>query len=199
MAQIDRVEVLRGPQGTLFGRNTSAGLISIITAKPRFQTSVYGQLDVGNYDLRRLELGVTGPLSDTIAARARRRLHEARRLHRRCRSPADDVNDRDRWLLRGQLLFQPSDDLSFRLIGDYAKRDEECCAAPYLPAQRLHRRGGRAAINDQAARCRRLGGIINDDPFDRNISITPGRSYQSRRQGLTACRANSSMISAAPS
>ena len=69
LGQVDRIEVLRGPQGTLFGRNTSAGLISIITAKPRFQTSVYGQLDVGNYDLRRLELGATGPLSDTIAAR----------------------------------------------------------------------------------------------------------------------------------
>ena len=52
-----------------------------------------------------------------------------------------DVNDRDRWLLRGQLLFEPSSDLSIRLVGDYAKRDEECCAAPYLPASDYH--GGR--------------------------------------------------------
>src|SRR5688572_14348989 len=58
LGQIDRVEVLRGPQGTLFGRNASAGIISVITAKPRFQFGVNGQLDVGNYDSRRVELGV---------------------------------------------------------------------------------------------------------------------------------------------
>ena len=62
--------MLRGPQGTLFGRNASAGLISIITAKPHFKHSKSsGAVDVGNYDLRRVEVGVTGPLSDTIAAR----------------------------------------------------------------------------------------------------------------------------------
>jgi len=69
LGQIERVEVLRGPQGTLFGRNASAGLISVITAKPRFQPMVYGQLDIGNYDSRRIELGATGPISETIAAR----------------------------------------------------------------------------------------------------------------------------------
>ena len=54
LGALDRIEVLRGPQGTLFGRNTSAGLISIITAKPRFQTEVNGQVDFGNYHLFRL-------------------------------------------------------------------------------------------------------------------------------------------------
>ena len=66
---IDRIEVLRGPQGTLFGRNASAGLISIITAKPRFETVVSGALTFGNYDYRRAELSATGGLSDTVAAR----------------------------------------------------------------------------------------------------------------------------------
>src|SRR4029079_7523736 len=65
----DRIEVLRGPQGTLFGRNASAGVISIITAKPRFTPEVSGQVDVGNYSSRRVEASVTGPLSDSIAAR----------------------------------------------------------------------------------------------------------------------------------
>src|SRR5437764_7222842 len=69
LGPLDRVEVLRGPQGTLFGRNTSAGLISIITAKPRFTPEVGGQLDVGNYNYWRAQASVTGPLSDTIAAR----------------------------------------------------------------------------------------------------------------------------------
>ena len=82
LGSVDRIEVLRGPQGTLFGRNASAGLISIITAKPRFETILNGQVDVGNYNLRRLELGATGALTDTIAGARRRRHHEARRLPR---------------------------------------------------------------------------------------------------------------------
>src|SRR6476469_4812894 len=55
LGPIDRIEVLRGPQGTLFGRNTSAGLISVITAKPRFTSEAHGQVDVGNFALRRFE------------------------------------------------------------------------------------------------------------------------------------------------
>src|SRR5690348_4077102 len=55
LGPLDRIEVLRGPQGTLFGRNTSAGLISVITAKPRFTPEVSGQVDVGNYGYRRVQ------------------------------------------------------------------------------------------------------------------------------------------------
>ena len=59
LGPLDRIEVLRGPQGTLFGRNTSAGLISIITAKPRFTPEIDAQVDVGNYNERRFEGSVT--------------------------------------------------------------------------------------------------------------------------------------------
>src|SRR4051812_43679748 len=69
LGEIDRVEVLRGPQGTLFGRNASAGLLSIFTKSPSFNLGGYGEVTVGNYNLRRLSGGVTGPLSSTIAAR----------------------------------------------------------------------------------------------------------------------------------
>jgi iron complex outermembrane recepter protein len=181
LGPLDRIEVLRGPQGTLFGRNTSAGLISIITAKPRFTPEVSGQIDVGNYSERRLEASVTGPLSDTIAARLdgvwMKRdgfLHDV--------ISGRDVNDRDRWMLRGQVLFQPSDNFSFRLIGDYTKRNEECCAATYLPAHDVIATGGgntALAPSTIAAIERGMGGIINDDTFKRDVSITPGRSYRS--------------------
>jgi len=57
LGEVDRVEVLRGPQGTLFGRNASAGLINVITKKPRFTPEVYGEATVGNYNLRRLTGG----------------------------------------------------------------------------------------------------------------------------------------------
>ena len=180
LGPLDRIEVLRGPQGTLFGRNTSAGLISIITAKPRFTPEVSGQVDVGNYDMRRLEASLTGPLSDTIAARLDG-VYMKRDGFLKDVISGRRVNDRDRWLLRGQVLFQPSDNFSFRVVGDYSKRDEECCAAPYLPARDTVNVGG--SIEEQpstfAAILRGLGAVINDDPFDRRVSITPGRDFQS--------------------
>src|SRR5688572_6177366 len=176
LGAIDRIEVLRGPQGTLFGRNASAGLISIITAKPRFKTEVGGELTVGNYDLRRAEAYVTGGLSDTIAARIDG-IWMKRDGFLEDVISGRDVNDRDRWLVRGQLLFEPSSDLSIRIIGDYSKRNEECCAAPYLPAFDFTAAGEQPS--SIAAIQRALGAIINDDPFERDVSITPGRNYAS--------------------
>ncbi len=177
LGAIDRIEVLRGPQGTLFGRNASAGLISIITAKPKFRTEMGGELTVGNYDLRRVEAYVTGGLSETIAARIDGTWMQRDGFLEDVIS-GRDVNDRDRWMLRGQLLFEPSSDLSVRIVGDYAKRDEECCAAPYLPAFDYD-----AALGEQpstiAAIERALGAVINDDTFERDVSITPGRSFRS--------------------
>src|SRR6185369_3975557 len=155
----------------------SAGLISIITAKPKFTTEVHGQVDIGNYNLRRFEAGVNAPLSDTVAARLDgvwvkrdgflKDLVSGRR-----------INDRDRWLLRGQVLFQPSDNLSVRIIGDYSHRDEECCGATYLPAQDFTSAGPQPSTIAGIERA--LGGIINDDTFARDVSITPGRNYSSK-------------------
>ncbi len=175
LGPIDRVEVLRGPQGTLFGRNTSAGLISVITAKPKFEPEFGGEATIGNYATRRLELSATGGLSDTIAARLDGVFVKRDGFVEDVVSNRD-VNDRNRWLLRGQLLFEPSDNLSFRVIGDYAKRDEECCAAPYLPASDFTTSGRQPSTAKPLVEG--LGGIVNDDPSERKVSISPGRSFR---------------------
>src|SRR5438270_2735410 len=176
LGPLDRIEVLRGPQGTLFGRNTSAGLISIITAKPRFTPEVSGQVDIGNYNLRRFEASITGPLTDTIAARLDG-VYVKRDGFLKDVISGRRINNRDRWMLRGQLLFQPSDNFSFRLIGDYTHRNEECCGASFLPAQDVTAAGSQPSTI--AAIERGLGAIIEDRPFQRLTSITPGRSYRS--------------------
>jgi outer membrane receptor protein involved in Fe transport len=176
LGAVDRIEVLRGPQGTLFGRNTSSGLIHIITAKPRFTTEITGEATIGNYDLRRFEVGVTGALTDSLAARIDG-VYMKRDGFLEDDISGRDVNDRNRYLLRGQLLYQPTDDLSIRFIADYADRDEECCAAPYLPASDYTASGEQPSST--AALLRGLGAIINDDPFDRDVAITPGRSFRS--------------------
>jgi outer membrane receptor protein involved in Fe transport len=160
----------------LFGRNTSAGLISIITAKPRFTPEVSGQVDIGNYDFRRFQASITGPITDTIAARLDG-VYVKRDGFLKDVISGRRINDRDRWLLRGQLLFQPNDNLSVRIIGDYSKRNEECCGATFLPAQDVTAAGPQPSTIAGIERA--LGGIINDDTFNRETAITPGRSYRS--------------------
>jgi iron complex outermembrane receptor protein len=176
LGPLDRIEVLRGPQGTLFGRNTSAGLISIITAKPRFTPEVSGQVDIGNYNFRRFQVSVTGPISDTIAARLDG-VYVKRDGFLKDVISGRRINDRDRWLLRGQLLFQPSDNLSLRIVADYTKRNEECCGATYLPAMDVTAAGPQPSTIAGIERA--LGGIINDDTFNRKTAITPDRDYRS--------------------
>ena len=185
LGAIDRIEVLRGPQGTLFGRNASAGLISVITAKPKFDTEVTGEATIGNYDFRRFGIGATGAVTDSIAARidgvyvTRDGFIEDKISGRR-------VNDRDRWMLRGQFLYQPNDDLSVRLIADYTKRDEQCCGAVYLPTQDYTLNGSEPSTVVEIIEG--LGGTVLDDPKDFDMTITPGRNYASRVKdgGLSA-------------
>jgi iron complex outermembrane recepter protein len=179
LGAIDRIEVLRGPQGTLFGRNASAGLISVITAKPSFNFGATGEATYGNYETIRVGGGVTGPLSETIAARLDG-IYFKRDGFLKDVVSGRSINNRDRWLVRGQLLFQPNDDLSVRIIGDYADRKEECCGATYLPGRNVSNVGGNLVFspNSIAGIERALGGIISDNTFARTTAITPGFGYR---------------------
>ena len=131
LGEIDRVEVQRGPQGTLGGRNSSAGLISIYSKKPSFTFGGSGELTYGNYDFMRAASSVTGPISEQLAFRVDG-VYVKRNGFYRDDQNGHDVNNRDRYFLRGQLLFEPTDALSVRLIADYTSRKEECCAATYV-------------------------------------------------------------------
>jgi outer membrane receptor protein involved in Fe transport len=196
LGEIDRVEVLRGPQGTLFGRNASSGLINIITKKPRFTPEIYGEATVGNYNLKRLSGGVTGPLSDTVAARLDAVWVKRDGFYN---DPANHttINNRNRFFTRGQLLFQPDDKLTVRLIGDYTWRKERCCAAVYVDnsvnsnignlnevANPLLQPGAvPARTNDSGNNIvnvlRDLGQDLTrlHSGYSRTASVTPGRDY----------------------
>ena len=131
LPNLQRVEVLRGPQSTLFGKNASAGVISIITRKPQFEQGGSVEGSVGNYNAYRLKGDITGPISDTVAYSASG-YYNKRDGYADDLALGDDVNQRNRYGVRGQLLFTPNEDLEIRLIGDYDKIDEICCVAGNL-------------------------------------------------------------------
>jgi len=131
LGPIERIEVLRGPQGTLFGRNASAGLLNIVTEKPSYGFKAYANATYGNYDDVRLEGGVNVALGQTIAVRVDGS-YENRDGFYNDITNGGTVNDRDRYLVRAQALFEPTDSLSLRLVGDYSKKTEACCAATFV-------------------------------------------------------------------
>jgi outer membrane receptor protein involved in Fe transport len=187
LGEIERIEVLRGPQGTLSGRNSSAGSLNIVTAGPKFDIGGYASATYGNYDYVRIDGGVTGPITDGIAARIDGVWQKRDGFIRNVTPGEDDINDRDRWLVRGQILFEPNDDVSFRIIGDYAKRDENCCGAVLQsPVRNLSRDASGnvvASPNTLLPILQVLGANYqlptNGDPFVRAQSTTPGFDYRS--------------------
>ena len=196
LGPIERIEILRGPQGTLGGRNSSAGLISIYTAPPEFEFGAHGSFSYGNYDAIRVEAGVNAPLGDTVAARVDGVYFKRDGFYNDVVNDTD-VNNRDRYLVRGQLLFEPSDTLSFRLIGDYSKKEEACCAAVFVqtdfaPLARVSPGldpftkgiGGPPLTSTQNPIIPILLALgqdpraLNQGTFDRDIYPTAGRTYE---------------------
>ena len=128
LPDLQRVEVLRGPQGTLFGRNTSAGAISVITAGPDHDLGMYLEATQGFDDLQEgnLKAGVNFAASDTLAFRLDGSIR-ARDGFVTDLTSGEDINNRDRYSLRGQALWDISNDASLRIIVDMAETDEVCC------------------------------------------------------------------------
>ena len=126
LPDIQRVEVLRGPQSTLFGKNASAGVISIVTKEPQFDFGGMVEASYGNYDAMVVKGFVTGPISDSVAFSAGGGINK-RDGFLTNGANGEDINDRDRWFTRGQLLFDNGGPLRVRVIGDYDKIEERCC------------------------------------------------------------------------
>jgi outer membrane receptor protein involved in Fe transport len=182
LGEVERIEVLRGPQGTLFGRNASAGLINVITKGPEFDLGGYAEATYGNYDAMRFAAGVTGPIvADKVAARIDG-VYFKRDGFIEDAVTGVDYNDRDRWLLRGQLQMNLTDALDVRVIADYSKREEQCCAAATIV------RGPTASIIEALGGRLSSGGAPGTQTFDRVSATTPGISFQTdvKEWGLSA-------------
>lgn len=170
--ELERVEVLRGPQGTLFGRNTSAGALSIFTAQPQFETHGYVEATYGNYDAMGIKGGITGPVSEQFALRLDGGYRKRDGYIKDVNSDRA-INDVDRWNLRGQALLDTGD-ITLRVIADYYETDEQCCGAVSVV------RGPLApAIQGIAAAQGRIG-LYTGPASDRRQAMSPNRDYSER-------------------
>ncbi len=157
LPDVQRVEVLRGPQSTLFGKNASAGVISIVTKKPEFEFGGMAELSYGNYNAIVGKGLVTGPISDSLAFSLAGGINK-RDGYLEDANTGSDVNNRDRWFARAQMLFENDGPLQLRVIADYDKIDETCCGVVNLRQS--------AATGAVFA----VGGMVND-PDDRFAGV----------------------------
>jgi iron complex outermembrane recepter protein len=132
LVDLARLEILRGPQGTLFGRNTSAGALNITTRKPSLtKFDGFVNASYGNYNFMNVQAGVGVPIVQDVAAIRLSGTWRKRDGYLKSSTGAES-NNRDRYMLRGQLYAEPNADLSIRILADYSKVDEKCCDAVVL-------------------------------------------------------------------
>ncbi len=187
LPDLENVQVLRGPQGTLFGKNTTAGAIDVHTSPPSFDRSAYLEASYGNYNFWQVKGSVTDALTDKVAARvsflADQRDGDITSLY-----SGQHYNTLDDKAVRIQLLAQPTDDLKLRLITDYSHQLENCCV--YFPIgyfTHLTGDGGSNIAYTYPDRLAALGYQIPPgyDPFSRKALINADEYYEMENGGVS--------------
>jgi iron complex outermembrane receptor protein len=129
MYDVERIEVLRGPQGTLFGKNASAGVVNVVSKKPGNEFG--GYVDLGWYDgnEERIKAALDAPLSDTLRTRTTVTWGKYDGyIDNISTTPAGGKqNGSDRWGIRSIWVADPTDNVELTFIGDYRKSDDNCC------------------------------------------------------------------------
>ena len=157
LPRVSQIEVLSGPQSTLFGKNASAGVISVRTLEPSYDLEGKVEVGIGNYNNQLVKGYVTNGITDNLAYSLSGAFNTRDGFTESISNVEGikDLNDKDRWNLRGQMLYEPTEDVKVRFIADYSEINEICCTVA-------------AAINGPTtAISQALGGIVLDDadPF----------------------------------
>jgi iron complex outermembrane receptor protein len=179
---VNQVEVLRGPQGTLYGKNTTAGAINITTNQPTFDFEGRAELTVGNLNYKQAKAAVSGPLSETIAARIAVAATTRRGTLYNVTSQRW-INEQDNLGIRGQLLFKPNDDFSITLSGDYSKQDPECCGTTFVRVGKTQR-----PLNRQYDALAAAQGYVvpSRNPYDRLTDLDSNLNAGNKIGGVSA-------------
>ncbi len=161
---VQQIETLRGPQGTLYGKNTTAGAINITTRPPSFEFEGKAEVSLGNYGFKQAKASISGPLTDKIAARLSLSNTDRRGTIYNV-ATTTQVNSQDNLSLRSSILWNATDTLSVTVSGDYNLQNPICCAQIYARVGTTQR-----VLNRQyAALIARFPGyaVPSTNPFDR--------------------------------
>ncbi len=188
-SDIEQIEVLRGPQGTLFGKNTTAGAINITTRGPTFEPEANAEISYGDYDYIQAKASVSGPLfGDTVAGRLSGVITQRDGVIQNVRT-GQDLNTLNNYALRGQLLFVPFEDLRIRLTADVSDLDSVCCTQVHLRVGQSLRGAGRQYPALAANLPASLGGPYappSTDVYDRLSDIDADLRIDTQDGGLSA-------------
>lgn len=181
-ADVERVEELRGPQGTLFGKNTTAGAISITTRAPSFTREGFAELSYGTRNFVQARGWVSGPISDSVAYRvsgvSTRRDGVIDNV--RTGQPANTLGTQ---AVRGQLLFKPDDTISMRVSADITNFQAYCCTQVYYGVSASRR----PVARQYAALAAGIGyRVPSTDPYDRVTDIDGPLGADTNEGGVSA-------------
>jgi len=180
---IDQIEVLRGPQGTLFGKNTTAGAINITTRLPSFTPEFHAEASYGSHDFTQARLSASGPIAgDAIAYRLSAVATRRDGVIDNLRTGAKH-NAIGNQAIRGQLLFKNGGPVTMRLIADWTNFDSNCCTQVYLRVgQSL-----RPAARQYPALAAGVGyRPASTDPYDRVTDIDAALRVDTNEGGVSA-------------
>lgn len=125
---VESIEVIKGPQGTLFGKNASAGVVNVRTKRPEFETGGGMDFTYGSFDEIKARGSITGPLiEDKVAYRLSGTYNKRDGVLENAIEGEPDLNDKDTFSLRGKLLFTPSEDTQILIAMDYVEEENRCC------------------------------------------------------------------------
>jgi iron complex outermembrane receptor protein len=180
---IERVEVLRGPQGTLFGKNTTAGAINITSRLPTFTPEANQEISYGERNFLQVKAAGSLPISNTLAVRLSGLMTRRDGVLTNVRQAGHKQNDIGNQAVRGQLLFKPSDAFQLRVIADFANFQNECCTQVFL-------RVG-ASLRPASRQYPALAAHFNyappsTNPYDRLVDIDAPLGVDTNEGGVSA-------------
>jgi iron complex outermembrane receptor protein len=184
LLDIDHIEVLRGPQGTLFGKNTTAGAVNIITRGPENTFSAAADISGGNYRFLQERADVTGPLTPAISARLAV-YHTGRDGTITDTTNGSLLNNENKTGARAQLLFDPGAAFTLRLIADWSHQQEDS-GGQVLVDPGLVLANGTTRPNNIDVRGARFGYTPIFDPFARQVAIDAPQTMTTTNQGVSA-------------